>query len=238
MLSVVIPARDEAANLPSLIAEVHAALPALSHEIVIVDDGSTDDSLQVLKRLAEHDSSLRIMRHKSSCGQSAALRTGIRAARKAWIATLDGDGQNDPADLPVFWAARPAGLSPEQPWLAIGNRVDRKDSAWRRLLSRVAFAFRRWWLDDDTPDTGCGVKLFGRAAWFDLPWFSHQHRFFPALMRRNGGCVVSLPVRHRPRRAGHSKYTTLGRTWAGIADLKGVAWLIRRNRLPVVDEIR
>lgn len=238
MLSIVIPARDEAANLPTLIAEVHAALPTVPHEVVVVDDGSADDTANVLRRLLRDDPRLLVLRHRTSCGQSTALRTGIRAARKPWIATLDGDGQNDPADLPAFLAARPEGLTPERPWLAIGHRVARRDSAWRHLVSRIAFAFRRWALHDDTPDTGCGIKLFGRSAWFDLPWFSHQHRFFPALVRRNGGSVVSIPVRHRPRTAGSTKYTTLGRAWVGLADLRGVAWLIRRNRLPEVEEIR
>ncbi len=236
MLSVVIPAKDEAENLPDLIREVHEALEGVEHEVVVVDDGSTDATPEVLARLRAEDERLRVLRHRVSCGQSAGLRTGIKAARYPWIATLDGDGQNDPADLPKLLAARPEGATPDRPWLAIGHRVDRHDSAWRRFSSRFAFGMRRLWLGDDTPDTGCGIKVFGRAMFLDLPWFDHVHRFLPALVRRAGGETVSVPVRHRPRLHGRSKYGTLGRAWVGLVDLFGVRWLIARNRNPEVEE--
>ncbi len=218
-------------------AEIHAALAAIEHEVVVVDDCSTDGTTETLRALKAADPRLRVLRHAAACGQSAALRTGIRAARHPWIATLDGDGQNDPADLPRLWEARPAGLRPDQPWLAIGHRVDRRDTGWRRFVSRFANGLRAWWLQDATPDTGCGTKLFGRAAYLDLPWFDHQHRYFPALVRRAGGTSVSVPVHHRPRAHGRTKYTTLGRAWVGIVDLCGVKWLQRRNRLPQAEEL-
>lgn len=238
MLSVVIPARDEAENLERLIAETHAALAGIEHEIVIVDDGSADATPELLRRLRRADPRLRAIRHAESCGQSAAVRTGARAARHPWIATLDGDGQNDPADLPALWAARPPGLTPDRPWLAIGHRTRRRDTPWRRFVSRFANGLRSRMLRDGTPDTGCGTKLFGREAYLDLPWFDHQHRYLPALMRRAGGESVSIPVRHRPRERGTSKYGTWGRAVAGISDLRGVRWLIKRNRLPRAEELQ
>ncbi len=231
------PARNEAENLAALVREIHEALAQVDHEILVVDDGSDDGSAALLRELKRADARLRALRHAQPCGQSAAIRTGVRAARHAWIATLDGDGQNDPADLPNFWRARPAELRPDQPWLAIGHRVHRRDSGWRRLISRGANGLRAWWLEDDTPDTGCGTKLFGRAAYLDLPWFDHQHRYFPALMRRAGGATVSIPVNHRPRLRGRTKYGTWGRAWAGAADLIGVKWLQRRNRRPEAEEL-
>jgi dolichol-phosphate mannosyltransferase len=234
---VVVPARDEAENLAALIQEIHEALSTFEHEVLVVDDGSTDGSSALLQELRRSDPRLRILRHSRPCGQSASIRSGVRAARHAWIATLDGDGQNDPADLPKLWQARPPSLRPDQPWLAIGHRVNRRDSRWRRFISRSANRLRAWWLQDDTPDTGCGAKLFGRAAYLDLPWFDHQHRFFPALMRRAGGATVSIPVNHRPRAKGRSKYGTWGRACAGALDLWGLKWLQRRNRIPEVEEL-
>jgi dolichol-phosphate mannosyltransferase len=237
MISVVVPARDEAENLGQLVREIHAALNQFAHEIVIVDDGSTDDTAVALREMQRADPQLRALRHRFPCGQSAALRSGIHAARHPWIATLDGDGQNDPADLPRLWDARPPDLRPEQPWLAIGHRMHRCDTRWRRFSSRFANRLRAWWLEDATPDTGCGSKLFGRAMYLDLPWFDHQHRYFPALVRRAGGVTVSVPVNHRPRAHGRTKYGTWGRAWVGVVDMLGVKWLQRRNRLPQVEEI-
>lgn len=237
MLSVVIPARDEADNLAPLIAETHAALTRIPHEIVVVDDGSDDGTRTLLRKLRRGDPHLRALLHQRPCGQSAALRTGVRAARHPWIATLDGDGQNDPADLIVLWEARPARLLPEEPWIAIGHRVARQDDLWRRFVSRCANGVRDWVLGDATPDTGCGIKLFGRALYLELPWFDHQHRFLPALVQRAGGEAVSLPVRHRPRVHGRSKYGTWTRAFSGLGDLVGMRWLQRRNRLPRIEEI-
>jgi dolichol-phosphate mannosyltransferase len=237
MLAIVVPARDEAENLSSLLDEIHAALASIEHEVIVVDDGSADGTPELLRWLRRADPRLRALRHRVPSGQSAALRSGIRAARSPWIATLDGDGQNDPADLPRLWSARPPGLRPDQPWLAIGHRVRRCDGAWRRFCSQFAFRMRAWRLGDPTPDTGCGTRLFGRAAYLDLPWFDHQHRFLPALFRRAGGAVASIPVNHRPRAHGRSKYGTWRRAWEGMTDLRGVRWLQRRNRLPEVEEL-
>jgi dolichol-phosphate mannosyltransferase len=164
------------------------------------------------------------------------LRTGIVAANFPWIATLDGDGQNDPADLPAFWNAKPNDPEAEK-WMAIGHRVDRHDSGGKRFASKFANCIRRRALRDDTPDTGCGIKLFPRELFLQLPWFSHIHRFLPALIRRAGGTSVSLPVSHRDRTHGESKYGIWDRAWVGIWDLLGIMWLLRRNAVPVVKEI-
>jgi glycosyltransferase involved in cell wall biosynthesis len=176
---------------------------------------------------------LRLLRHATSCGQSAAIRSAVKAARGRWIATLDGDGQNDPADLPALW--RIAESCPAtQPLLIAGHRARRRDSWSKRQASRIANAVRRRLLSDDTPDTGCGLKLFPRALFLDLPYFDHMHRFLPALVLREGGVVRSLPVNHRPRERGVSKYGVFDRLWVGISDLFGVMWLRRRQRLPTV----
>jgi dolichol-phosphate mannosyltransferase len=178
---------------------------------------------------------LRVLRHGRSCGQSAALRSGIRAARGKWIATLDGDGQNDPADLPALLrAGREQGLG--ERWLIAGWRAKRQDSWLRKLSSKVANGVRRRLLRDATPDTGCGLKLFPRALFLELPYFDHMHRFLPALVLRAGGRVESVPVNHRPRHQGTSKYGVHNRLWVGIVDLFGVMWLQRRARLPEVSE--
>jgi dolichol-phosphate mannosyltransferase len=233
LLSVVVPVRNEAANIGPLVAEIAAALAALPHEIVYVDDGSTDDSAAILAGLAAGIPSLRVLRHAESCGQSAAIVTGVRAARGAWIATLDGDGQNDPADIPALWFFAQSEATPDAaPLMVAGWRVNRRDTRVKRLSSRWANRVRARLLGDATPDTGCGLKLFPRALFLDLPAFDHMHRFLPALVLRQGGRVVSRPVNHRPRLRGQSNYGTLDRLAVGIVDLLGVAWLQRRARRP------
>ncbi len=231
-LSVVIPVRNEAPNIAPLVAEIHAALDdRLDYEIVYVDDGSSDETAAVIGRLRHDDPRLRLLRHRQSYGQSTAIRTGVAAARAPWIATLDGDGQNDPADIPRLWAiARAAPDTP--PLLIAGHRQKRRDSAVKRLSSRLANAVRQRLLGDATPDTGCGLKLFRRALYLELPYFDHNHRFLPALVRRQGGETVSVAVNHRPRERGRSNYGTFDRLWVGIADLLGVMWLQRRAKLP------
>ena len=232
-LSIVIPVKNEAGNIAPLVAEIAAALDpsGIDYEIVYVDDGSSDATAAEIARLGTANPRLRLVRHARSCGQSAAIRSGVKAARAAWIATLDGDGQNDPADIPALWQiARSAPLSP--PLLIAGHRAHRRDSGTKRWSSKIANAVRRAMLHDDTPDTGCGLKLFSRALYLDLPFFDHQHRFLPALVLREGGIVRSLPVNHRPRERGVSKYGTWDRLWVGIADLFGVMWLRRRIALP------
>ena len=231
ILSVVVPVRNEGPNIAPLIAEIQAALPGLPHEIIYVDDGSDDETPQVL-RDQRALAPLIVRRHRVSCGQSAAIITGVRAASGAWIATLDGDGQNDPADIPALLARAQAasGLV-----LTAGHRVRRRDAAAKRLASRLANAIRARLLGDATPDTGCGLKLFRRDAFLALPHFDHMHRYLPALFIRAGGRVESVPVNHRPRTRGRSNYGTLDRLWVGIFDLAGVFWLQRRWRRPVLE---
>jgi len=237
-LSVVIPVRDEAANVAPLVAEIRAALDGLlNYEIVYVDDGSEDATPAEVARVQAETPHLRLLRHMHTCGQSAAIRTGVRAARAAWIATLDGDGQNDPADLPKLWrVARTA--PPAPPLLITGYREARRDSWTKRLASRYANRVRSQLLGDDTLDTGCGLKLFPRSLFLDLPYFDHMHRFLPALVLREGGIVRSVRVNHRPRRRGVSKYGVFDRLGVGVIDLFGVIWLKRRAARPhLLDEV-
>jgi dolichol-phosphate mannosyltransferase len=228
LLSVVIPVRNEAPNIAPLVAEIEAVLAATPHEIVYVDDGSTDDTAGAL-RAAAAGAPVRAFRHERGCGQSAAIVSGVRAARGAWIATLDGDGQNDPADIPRLWARAQAEGGAI---LVAGHRVNRRDSSTKRITSRLANRVRAAMLGDATPDTGCGLKVFPRALFLEIPHFDHMHRYLPALVLRQGGRVVSEPVNHRPRIRGASKYGTLDRLVVSIADLFGVMWLARRWKRP------
>jgi glycosyltransferase involved in cell wall biosynthesis len=231
-LSVVIPVRNEAPNIAPLVAEIRAALDgALDYEIVYVDDGSSDDTAAVIGTLARGFPRLRLVRHAHSFGQSAAVRSGVKAARAPWIATLDGDGQNDPADIPRLWEIALA-APPAPPLLVAGHRQRRQDSAVKRVSSRIANRVRARLLQDGTLDTGCGLKLFRRDVFLDLPFFDHIHRFLPALVQRQGGRVVSVVVNHRPRERGTSNYGTFDRLWVGITDLFGVMWLQRRAKNP------
>ncbi|MSO89119.1 MAG: glycosyltransferase family 2 protein [Rhodospirillaceae bacterium] len=236
LLSVVVPVRDEAENIAPLIAEIDRALAAHSpFEVIYVDDGSADDTPRRLAEATLLYPWLRVLRHRQSCGQSAALTTGIRAARAEWIATLDGDGQNDPADIAVLLRALGDGAAADAPALVAGLRRRRRDGIGKRVASRIANFIRSRLLRDDTPDTGCGLKLFRRSAFLALPNFDHMHRFLPALFRRNGGRVRLVEVGHRPRTSGLSKYGNLQRALVGSVDLFGVMWLQRRSRLPVVE---
>ena len=230
---MVVPVRNEQDNVQPLIAEICAALNGLiAYEIIYVDDGSTDDTLGRLKDLQNQCPQLRILRHAKSCGQSTAVRTGVKAAQSDWVATLDGDGQNDPADIPKLLAALSTGVE-----LVGGNRRNSRRDTWiKRISSVIANAVRSRLLADDTPDTGCGLKLFSRAAFLDLPYFDHMHRFLPALIKRRGGDILSVEVNHRVREHGKSNYGTLDRLLVGIVDLFGVAWLQRRAKLPIVLE--
>jgi len=231
-LSVVIPVKNEAENIASLTGEIGAALDGLvEYEILYVDDGSSDATAAEISRLAAKTPQVRLLRHTRNCGQSAAIRTGVRAAQAAWIATLDGDGQNDPADIPKLW--RLLRHAPEEPALMIaGCREERRDGRSKRWASAVANAIRGRLLGDRTPDTGCGLKLFPRALFLKLPYFDHMHRFLPALVLREGGTVRSVPVNHRPRRSGKSKYGISDRLGVGIVDILGVMWLQRRTTRP------
>lgn len=232
-LSVIIPVCNEAENVGPLAHEVHAALQSFRpFEIIFVDDGSTDGTVAALQRARrEGVGELRILRHSRRCGQSTAVLTGIRAARAEWVATLDGDGQNDPADIPALVAAAEAAhkCGNTALKLVMGNRKRRRDTWVRRVSSRIANGVRAWMLNDGTPDTGCGIRLIHRATFLDLPHFDHMHRFLPALFQRAGADVISVPVRHRPRLHGRSKYGIHNRLWVGIVDLFGVRWLIKRT---------
>jgi dolichol-phosphate mannosyltransferase len=231
-LSVVIPVCNEADNVGPLAREIQAALAGhRPFEIIFVDDGSTDGTVTAIQSERASIPEIRLIQHSQRSGQSKAVCTGVEAAHAEWVATLDGDGQNDPADIPDLMKAL-SGAAPSLK-LVMGNRTTRKDTWLRRFSSRVANGVRGGLLRDGTPDTGCGIKLMHRATFMRLPWFNHMHRFLPALYQRAGATVVSVPVRHRPRTRGTSKYGLRNRLWVGIVDLFGVRWLILRNPPPI-----
>ena len=231
-LSVVVPVRNEQDNIAPLVREIMAALAGREYEIIYVDDGSTDATAQRLRELRAECPKLRIVHHAASCGQSTAVRTGVKVAKGDWVVTLDGDGQNDPADIPKMLAALQEGVE-----LVGGNRRHARRDSWiKRISSIIANGVRSRMLRDSTPDTGCGLKLFRRDVFLDLPYFDHMHRFLPALVQRRGGRVISVPVNHRPRERGKSNYGTLDRLMVGIVDLFGVMWLLRRAKRPVMSE--
>lgn len=234
-VSVVVPVKNEQDNVEPLVREISAALSDQSEfEIIYVNDGSTDNTARVLAHLKTEFPMLRVMTHHASCGQSQAVATGVKHARYEWIATLDGDGQNDPADIPALLNTLADPTQPANLQLLAGWRNKRQDTFIRKLSSKVANGVRSRFLRDRTPDTGCGLKVFARATFMELPHFDHMHRFLPALVQRNGGAVVSVPVNHRSRERGTSKYGIHNRLWIGIVDLFGVAWLQRRVRRPEV----
>jgi dolichol-phosphate mannosyltransferase len=235
-ISVVVPVRNEAGNITPLVAEIAAALAGRAFEIVCVNDGSQDATEGELRGLMAAHPWLRQIRHAQSCGQSAAIRSGVAAARAPMVATLDGDGQNDPAFLPALIAALQAGAP--RLGLVAGQRVGRKATGFKKLQSRIANAVRGAVLKDGTRDTGCGLKAFSRDVFLSLPYFDGLHRFLPALIRREGFAIGYVDVVDRPRRHGASNYGLWDRLWVGILDLAGVWWLIRRKkRVPQVEEV-
>jgi dolichol-phosphate mannosyltransferase len=235
-ISVVVPARNEAGNIAPLVEEIVRALSAFApSEIIYVNDGSRDETEAELKALMKVHASLRQIRHEVSCGQSAAVRTGVAAARAPIVATLDGDGQNDPAFLPALVAALEHDPTVG---LVAGQRVGRKATGFKQLQSRIANGVRKAILRDGTRDTGCGLKAFRREVFLALPYFDSLHRFLPALVRRDGYKVAYVDVIDRPRLHGVSNYGLWDRLWVGILDLAGVWWLIRRRkRVPLVSEV-
>jgi len=236
-LTVVIPVYNEVESIAALLDEICGQLDdKLDYAIIVVDDGSTDSTPGVLQTSRQAHARLRILRHRSCCGQSAAIATGVQAASSPWIATLDGDGQNDPADIMTLYRAMDK--SPGAGMLVTGYRKQRRDDWLKRSSSRIANIVRAAVLRDATPDSACGLKVFARDTFLALPQFDHMHRFLPALVQRQGGKVLSIEVQHRPRRRGVSKYGVHDRLWAGIIDMLGVRWLQRRTRWPVVSEIK
>ncbi|KAF0174721.1 MAG: dpm1 [Rhodobacteraceae bacterium] len=229
-LSIVIPAKNEAENIVTLVEDIDRALSAHApFEIIVVDDCSTDNSVAVLNARAQTMPHLRIVRHDRSGGQSAAVHSGVKAARAPIICTLDGDGQNPPEELPKL-AAPLLYDTTGKIGLVAGQRVGRQDTWSKRFASRFANRLRGWILQDGTRDTGCGLKAFRREAFLDLPYFDHMHRYLPALFTRDGWQVAHVDVSHRARGAGRSNYSNIQRALVGIVDLAGVAWLLRRRK--------
>src|SRR6202158_3894743 len=236
-VSIVVPVRNEAENVAPLIAEIAAALGGRwAYEIIYVNDGSTDATAERIAAVMKQRGNLRQLRHAISSGQSAAVRSGVRAARGAIVATLDGDGQNNPAFLPDLISAIENGGA--RVGLAAGQRVGRKDSGFKKLQSRIANGVRNVILRDGTRATGCGLKAFRREVFLMMPYFDGLHRFLPALVRREGYEIAYVDVIDRPRHSGVSNYGFFDRLWIGIMDLLGVWWLIRRKKpTPVATEV-
>jgi len=234
-LAIVIPVFNEAQNIVALIDEIVATLgDATGYHIIVVDDASTDDTPSVLSGCTDRYSQLRVIRHRQRCGQSAAIATGVEAAAAHWIVTIDGDGQNDPADILKLYAAMNGAA--DDVWLVAGYRRQRMDGWLKRAASRVANTARVFLLQDQAADSACGIKLFARDTFLALPRFDHMHRFMPALVLRQGGRVLSIAVNNRARRHGESKYGILDRLWVGIVDLLGVMWLQRRASCPEIEK--
>lgn len=233
-LSVVVPVKDEVDNAVPLLMEICTALRGkTTFEVLFVDDASGDGTVEALLAARPQAPELRVLKHLKNSGQSRAVRTGVIAARGRLVATLDGDGQNDPADIPLLLAvwAREEGAD-KGLGLVAGQRIKREDNWIKRVSSRVGNGVRQWLLKDGTRDTGCGLKLFARDAFLSLPYFDHIHRFMPAMMLREGYRISHADVRHRPRSHGTSKYGTLDRLLVSLSDLVGVRWLLRRSRRP------
>ena len=236
-VSIVVPVRNEADNVAPLVTEIIGALDGRwAYEIIYVNDGSTDATAERLAELMKQHRRLRQLRHAVSSGQSAAVRSGVRAARGAIVATLDGDGQNNPVFLPDLIAAVEKGRG--RVGLVAGQRVGRKDTGFKKLQSRIANGVRKTILSDGTRDTGCGLKAFPREVFLSMPYFDGLHRFLPALVRREGFDIAYVDVIDRPRQSGVSNYGFFDRLWIGIMDLAGVWWLIRRKKpTPEVTEV-
>lgn len=229
MISVIVPVLNEEQNIEPLVREIVAADAPVS-EIIYVDDGSTDGTARVLQSLRPKYPLLRVIRHSARSGQSSALRTGIKAAGNDLVVTLDGDGQNDPADIALIYKTyRNEASRHNQRIMVAGQRLKRQDSLAKKLSSRFANKLRARVLNDNTRDTGCSLKLFRRHDYLALPYFNHMHRYLPALMMREGVRIAHVDVSHRPRTAGTSKYGTLDRALVGISDLMGVRWLQARG---------
>lgn len=239
LISIVIPAKDECENIQPLVNEIYTALMGhYTFEIIYIDDGSTDGTFEEIIRLKNAGKNeLYALKHKTSVGQSTAIYSGIHAAKGELIVTLDADGQNDPADIPNM-LIKAQKFTIKEHFCIAGYRKNRKDTAWYRFQSRLANKVRSRLLRDETPDTGCGLKVFPKATFLQLPYFDHMHRFIPALIGRLQGQIVISEVQHRNRQAGISKYTLWNRLWVGIVDMFGVMWLQRRTKYPsIIDQV-
>lgn len=230
LVSVVIPLYNESENILPLSAEIIAAFEnKITHyEIIFINDHSSDETLAILEKLSHANAKVRHISHKNNYGQSIAVMTGVKAAKSEWIATLDGDGQNDPNDIPRLFNIA-LQQTQQDKLLIAGHRIKRKDTWSKRVSTKIANNIRKKLLRDDCPDTGCGLKIFKQQFFLSLPHFNHMHRFLPALTRRAGGHVINIPVNHRPRTRGQSKYGMWDRLKVGVIDLFGVMWLIRRS---------
>lgn len=238
-ISVVIPMLNEEENVSSLVAEIQLAAQSCPiAEIILVDDGSTDGTAKIIKSLQEQDNRIRLIRHSDKAGQSAGLRSGIRAAKSTLVVTLDGDGQNNPADIPSVYARWAE--QPNRPAMCMvaGQRKKRMDSLLKKFTSRAGNGIRGFLLQDGVRDTGCSLKLFRRDDYLALPYFNHMHRFLPALFLREHGQILLADVGHRHRERGVSKYGFWDRLWAGLSDIFGVIWLKSRasNKIIVTEE--
>ncbi len=229
-LSIIIPVYNELENVEALYKEIVNVLSKVNYkfEVIFVDDGSSDGTAEFLRKLEETENTLRVVCHKKNYGQSAALLSGAKAAHYQLLVTMDGDGQNDPSDIPILCKQI------KQRTVVLGNRKKRDDNSLRKLSSRIGNGVRRWLLNDDCPDTGCSLKLFPRAGFLELPHFNHMHRYLPALFKRAGYDLVNVPVNHRPRKFGVSKYGVMNRLFVGIHDLIGMRWLLKRPCSPEI----
>ncbi|MAP96091.1 MAG: dolichol-phosphate mannosyltransferase [Ponticaulis sp.] len=237
-LSIVVPVHNEAGNAQNLAREIAESLSGRAFELIFVNDASTDETLDELMALKTEIPQLRILSHRKNAGQSRAIRTGFHAASAPIIGTLDGDGQNDPADLPELYRRLTRPDAPEKLVMVMGRRASRKDTAWKRFGSRFANAIRQKLLKDGCDDSGCGLKVLKRDVFMNLPYFDHMHRYMPALIVADGYEAEFVNVNHRGRVHGVSKYTNFGRLGAALSDLRGVTWLMKRRRLPHgVDEL-
>ena len=230
-ISIVIPVLNEERNIINLITEIKKNLEKkIKYEIIIVDDGSSDNTYNVLLKYLKKNNKVLVFKHKKNYGQSVSLRTGIMQTSSNYIVTLDGDGQNDPRDILKLLK----NFEPDKEFMmVIGNRVKRIDNFARRLASRTAFKIRKVILKDETPDTGCAIKVFKKEDFLKLPFFNHIHRFLPFLFNAFKGKVISIQVNHRPRINGYSKYSNYQRFLVGISDIFGVIWLRKRSKWPI-----
>jgi glycosyltransferase involved in cell wall biosynthesis len=236
-ISVLLPAKNECDNISVLLHEIDDTLKDHTHEIIVTDDASDDGTgARIMETARELACPVTVVTHQQSCGQSTAIYSAFLVSQGNYIVTLDADGQNNPADILLLLERSREMAGPH--YLLIGHRQQRKDTGWRKFQSKIANTIRSSLLKDNTPDSGCGLKLLPRATFQQLPYFHHMHRFTPALVRRLGGSVQSVPVSHRPRLQGISKYTAWNRTWAGILDLLGMLWLIHRSFRPVIVNVQ